>query len=115
MIEVFNAWLNLLAEKLSVIAKLVTVLHSARRLLVDAIEDNTQLRRGQPVVHKIYGVPQTINTSYYVFFLAFKELQALRNYTTETSQNKNLDTIVTGELLSLHRDQGLDILWRASL
>lgn len=45
---------------------------------VDDIEDDSQLRRGIPVAHKIFGVPQTINTANYVYFLAYQELSALR-------------------------------------
>lgn len=30
------------------------------------------------VTHKVYGVPQTINTANYVYFLAYRELFALR-------------------------------------
>lgn len=48
------------------------------------------------VAHKIYGIPQTINTANYVFFLAYKELFALRDRATETTPDKDLDAIVTG-------------------
>lgn len=119
---------------------------------IDDIEDDSQLRRGAPgqwvsyatgqdrsgvsnvfsVTHKIYGIPQTINTANYVYFLAYKELFALRNGET-TPPRRSLDAVVTGssidcssschmkltqmpeELLSLHRGQGLEILWRDSL
>jgi len=41
---------------------------------MDDVEDNSELRRGIPVSHLIYGVPQTINTANYVYFLAMQEL-----------------------------------------
>jgi len=41
------------------------------------VEDNSELRRGIPVSHLVYGVPQTINTANYVYFLAVQELLAL--------------------------------------
>lgn len=62
------------------------------------------------VAHKIYGVPQTINTANYVYFLAFKELRSLH-----AREETDCDTIVTEELLSLHRGQGLELQWRDSL
>jgi hypothetical protein len=31
-----------------------------------------------PVAHKVYGVPQTINSANYVYFLAYQELFSLR-------------------------------------
>jgi len=89
-------------------------LHAAS-LMVDDIEDDSQLRRGKPVAHKIYGIPQTINTANYVYFLAYQELFALRNNPTTSPPRKDLDALVTEELLSLHRGQGLEILWRDSL
>lgn len=113
MIQAFNLWLNVPAEQLSIIASLVNMIHSAS-LLVDDIQDNSQLRRGKPVAHKVYGIPQTINTAYYVFFLAYKELLISSNHTPD-APSKNLEMILTDELLSLHRGQGLDILWRDTL
>ncbi|RDB20687.1 Geranylgeranyl pyrophosphate synthase [Hypsizygus marmoreus] len=113
LIDAFNRWLDVPEEKLVVITRLVNMLHSAS-LLVDDIEDDSQLRRGQPVAHKIYGVPQTINTANYVFFLAYQELFTLRGRESG-SGTPDLDAIVTEELLSLHRGQGLEILWRDSL
>jgi geranylgeranyl diphosphate synthase type 3 len=46
---------------------------------MDDVEDNSELRRGEPVAHTIYGVPQTINTANYVYFLAIQELLTLRS------------------------------------
>lgn len=34
----------------------------------DDIEDNSVLRRGIPVAHKVFGVPSTINCANYVTF-----------------------------------------------
>ncbi|KAH8110470.1 terpenoid synthase [Phellopilus nigrolimitatus] len=109
MIEAFNGWLQVPTEKLAVIGRVVSMLHSAS-LLVDDIEDDSQLRRGSPVAHKIYGVPQTINCANYVYFQAYKELFQLRD-----SWPSDVDKIVTEELLNLHRGQGLELLWRDSL
>ncbi|GJJ08414.1 hypothetical protein Clacol_002630 [Clathrus columnatus] len=79
---------------------------------MDDVEDDSQLRRGQPVAHKIYGIPQTVNSANYVYFLAYKELFALRDTEPKALE---LDRLVTDELLNLHRGQGLDLLWRDSL
>ncbi|TFL01346.1 terpenoid synthase [Pterulicium gracile] len=126
MIAAFNTWLNVPKHKLDIIARVVSMLHNAS-LLVDDIQDDSQLRRGQPVAHKIYGVPQTINTGNYVYFLAYRELCKLREITAATdaasssaSQSRvmsetELDTIVTDELVNLHRGQGLELIWRDSL
>ncbi|KAI5836289.1 terpenoid synthase [Schizophyllum commune Tattone D] len=110
LIDAFNKWLAVPSDTLQVIAKIVNMLHSAS-LMVDDIEDDSQLRRGKPVTHKIYGVPQTINTGNYVYFLAYRELLLLR----EPAEGVDVEKLVTDELLSLHRGQGLELLWRDSL
>lgn len=118
LIEAFNIWLAVPSHQLQVIDRVVQMLHNAS-LMLDDIEDDAQLRRGQPVAHKIYGVPQTINTANYVYFLAYKELSKLRRPggsgdgdVVRVVGNSDLDLIVTQELLSLHRGQGMEILWR---
>ncbi|KAI5897094.1 terpenoid synthase [Schizophyllum commune H4-8] len=110
LIDAFNKWLAVPGDTLQIIAKIVNMLHSAS-LMVDDIEDDSQLRRGKPVTHKIYGVPQTINTGNYVYFLAYRELLLLR----EPAKGIDVEKLVTDELLSLHRGQGLELLWRDSL
>ncbi|KZT27089.1 terpenoid synthase [Neolentinus lepideus HHB14362 ss-1] len=120
MIEAFNIWLRVPEDKLKIITKVTSMLHSAS-LMVDDIEDDSQLRRGSPVAHKIYGIPQTINTANYVYFLAYQELFSLRTHQPSEAPEatritkKELDRIVTAELLNLHRGQGLELLWRDSL
>ncbi|KDR70517.1 hypothetical protein GALMADRAFT_1350432 [Galerina marginata CBS 339.88] len=113
LVEAFNDWLEVPRDKLEVIANAVNMFHAAS-LMVDDIEDNSQLRRGHPVAHKIYGIPQTINTANYVYFMAYRELLTIRAGTTLTPP-QSLEALATAELLSLHRGQGLDILWRDSL
>lgn len=93
------------------------------RCSIDDIEDDAQLRRGvpgellfvlapyaylyrYPASHKIYGVPQTINSANYVYFLAYQELFSLRSgigMPNPTDGQKDrlipfneLDRIVTG-------------------
>lgn len=121
MMQAFNVWLNVPEPKLQIIGRVISMLHNAS-LLIDDIEDNSQLRRGNPVAHKIYGIPQTINTANYVYFLALQEILALKaqGHTSDDAQKRlysesDMDQIVTTELLNLHRGQGLDLLWRDTL
>lgn len=74
---------------------------------VDDVEDSSILRRGEPVAHSIFGIPQVINTANYVYFLALQELSTLNNPSTIQ--------IFTEELLNLHRGQGMDLYWRDTL
>lgn len=123
LIAAFNLWLQVPADQLDVITRVVGLLHNAS-LLVDDIEDNSELRRGRPVAHKIYGVPQTINTANYVYFLAYHELFKMDLYGSvanaygvvkRTRLDHRLTFILNEELLALHRGQGRELLWRDSL
>lgn len=55
---------------------------------MDDVEDNSELRRGSPVAHTIYGVPQTINTANYVYFQAVQELLELQRDSQIQSQSR---------------------------
>ena len=72
------------------------------------MEDSSNLRRGIPVAHSLFGVPQTINSANYIYFLALQSLTALPNASAALS-------IYTEELLNLHRGQGMDLYWRDTL
>jgi hypothetical protein len=68
LIDCFQTWLQIPEDKLVLVKEIVGHLHTAS-LLVDDIEDNSQVRRGQPVSHSIFGIAQTINSANYVYFL----------------------------------------------
>ncbi|OJA20804.1 hypothetical protein AZE42_06518 [Rhizopogon vesiculosus] len=121
LVEAFNLWLAVPREQLKIIEHVVQMLHNAS-LMIDDIEDDAQLRRGQPVAHKMYGIPQTINAANYAYFLAYKELAKLRSLFKEGEGEeasvagvRDLDLVVTDELVNLHRGQGSEILWRDML
>lgn len=61
---------------------------------MDDVEDNSELRRGLPVAHAIYGVPQTINAANYAYFLAFQELLQLRSGVMGEGKDKEVDLVV---------------------
>ncbi|ESN94089.1 hypothetical protein HELRODRAFT_157766 [Helobdella robusta] len=99
----FNAWLKIPDDKLKIIIDITQMLHNAS-LLIDDIEDNSNLRRGIPVAHHIYGIPQTINTANYVYFLGLQKAISL--------DHPEVTKVFTEQLLELHRGQGMDIYWR---
>jgi len=57
LIDAFNIWLDVPKEDLEVVRKVVEMLHTGS-LLMDDVEDSSLLRRGSPVAHLIFGVPQ---------------------------------------------------------
>ncbi|KAH8070855.1 hypothetical protein JL721_4769 [Aureococcus anophagefferens] len=78
LIDAFNMWLGIPGDRVEAIKRIVSRLHNAS-LLVDDIEDGSQLRRGKPVAHAIFGVPSTLNTANYVYFIALEECHRLDN------------------------------------
>ncbi|XP_052893352.1 terpene synthase isoform X1 [Anopheles moucheti] len=98
-----NHWLSIPNDKLAAISEIVQMLHNSS-LLIDDIEDNSILRRGIPVAHKIYGVASTINAANYVLFLALEKVQQLGH--------PDATLVYTEQLLELHRGQGMEIYWR---
>ena len=107
LIAGFNAWLEVPPERLSVITRVVGMLHESS-LLVDDVQDSSELRRGFPVAHSIFGVAQTINSANYIYFTALHELSVLPNSHTDI-------TTFAEELVNLHRGQGMDLFWRDTL
>ncbi|CAG2164907.1 unnamed protein product, partial [Oppiella nova] len=77
---------------------------------IDDIEDNSNLRRGTPTAHLIFGVGSTINCANYCYFLA---LQKIIQHIPETNRLNAIE-LFTNKLLDLHRGQGMDIHWRDS-
>lgn len=106
LIAAFDAWLEVPKASLEIITKVVGMLHEAS-LLVDDVQDSSELRRGYPVAHHIFGVPQTINSANYMYFVAVQELLKLGN-------QQALQTFAD-ELVNLHRGQGMDLFWRDTL
>ncbi|UZJ51279.1 hypothetical protein CBS101457_000599 [Exobasidium rhododendri] len=114
MIDAFNNWLQVPSEKIQVIHKVIGMLHTSS-LLVDDVEDDSTLRRGAPVAHTVYGVPQTINTANYVYFLVFAEVFAMSRGETalkSTGQDRQVEEMIVEEMINLHRGQGMELYWR---
>nr|CAG8502689.1 522_t:CDS:2 [Entrophospora candida] len=103
LIEAFDFWLKVPKDQLTIIKKVIEMLHNAS-LLIDDVQDNSTLRRGVPVAHQIFGIPTTINCANYVYFLALDQLSRLNN--------PKMLHIFTEELLNLHRGQGMELYWR---
>ena len=71
--------------------------------MLDDIEDNSMLRRGNPTAHVLFGAAQTINSANYIFVCAFEEIQKL--------QSLKAVGVFIEELKNLHCGQALDLHW----
>jgi geranylgeranyl diphosphate synthase type 3 len=103
LIDAFQHWIQAPEERIVQIKEIISALHNAS-LLVDDIEDGSQLRRGVPVAHAIFGVPMTLNSANYMYFIALEQCHQLGS--------RRATDVFVSELLNLHRGQGQEIVWR---
>ncbi len=69
-------WFKVSPDETAVIKKVVNLLHGAS-LMLDDIEDSSDLRRGKPATHTVFGPMQTINSAGYRFLDALNEVRKL--------------------------------------
>uniref|UniRef100_A0A7S1ZPT9 Geranylgeranyl diphosphate synthase n=1 Tax=Trieres chinensis TaxID=1514140 RepID=A0A7S1ZPT9_TRICV len=104
LVDCFQLWFRVESpDVLATIKDIIGRLHNAS-LMIDDIEDNSKLRRGNPVAHHIFGIAPVLNTANYVYFLALEKCHAMGN--PQAMQ------VFVSEILNLHRGQGHDIMWR---
>lgn len=94
---------------LSIVSELI---HNGT-LAVDDVEDNSDLRRGKPCIHRIYGVDIAINMGNTLYYLPLVQLMRNGKYSQEVIDK--LARIYLEEMLNLSIGQALDIAWHRSL
>ncbi|RAR08378.1 terpenoid synthase [Stemphylium lycopersici] len=100
-IDALNLWLGVSEPVASRIKSLGGRLFTAS-LMIDDIEDGSNLRRGQPAAHTVFGTAQTINSGCYEILQAVNEAQQL---------GPGAVKIVLEELDELHIGQSYDLYW----
>lgn len=103
LIHAFNLWLEVPPKSLNVVLEAVEMLHTAS-LLIDDVEDNSELRRGQQAAHIKFGPASTINAANYIYFSAMSLIRG--------TGDPDAVRIYEEEILNLHRGQGLELFWR---
>lgn len=99
-------------EDAAEIAWMIEVIHDGS-LVVDDIEDSSELRRGKPCLHKVYGLDVAINAGNAMYFLPLSAF--IRNkgkYSKETMLRAY--EIYAQEMINIHFGQGMDIAWHRS-
>ena len=94
-------------EKIIPLTPLAELPHNGS-LIVDDIEDNADLRRGKPAIHILHGVDMSINSSNFLYFLAF---DAIENSGFEDAEKFLFYRYYAKAMKRLHIGQGLDIQW----
>ncbi|KAH6849621.1 isoprenoid synthase domain-containing protein [Chaetomium sp. MPI-CAGE-AT-0009] len=75
-INALNIWYNVPPRETAIILRVTDLLHGAS-LMLDDIQDSSQLRRGKPAAHMVFGSMQTINSAGYRFVDALMEVRKL--------------------------------------
>lgn len=85
---------------------LVIELLHAGSLIIDDVEDGSEMRRGAPALHHLVGAPIAINTGSWMYFWALAELEQLA-----LSPDKELAAhrATTRTLVRCHQGQALDL------
>ncbi|KAL4925666.1 bifunctional terpene synthase/polyprenyl synthetase family protein [Aspergillus undulatus] len=101
LIDALQTWFDVPGSSLAAISGVASLLHESS-LMLDDIQDASFLRRGQPAVHEMFGVSQTIN------FACFHVNNALR-LVQEISPCAVL--IFSEQMAHLYTGQAHDISW----
>ncbi|CAF9915918.1 MAG: hypothetical protein GOMPHAMPRED_000894 [Gomphillus americanus] len=105
-IDALNVWYGVSTAKLDQIKKITSLLHNAS-LMLDDLEDGSNLRRGFPSTHTIFGVGQTINSANYAILAALEETHKLGDIQSLV--------VFTEELKNIYVGQSLDLYWTNNL
>ena len=101
LIDAFSIWFPVSRSAKDRIQTIGHLLHNAS-LLLDDIGDGSSLRRGQPTAHKIFGVPETINSANFAILEAMEKVSELPAPSF---------AVCATEMRRLFIGQGHDLLW----
>ncbi|KAE8420682.1 isoprenoid synthase domain-containing protein [Aspergillus pseudocaelatus] len=101
-IESLRPWLNISDHSAAVLTDVMTMLQNSS-LMLDDIEDSSQLRRGAPAAHVKFGLSQTINSTTYIIAKVVSDVQ--------THLRPECAKVLSEELQTLTLGQALDLNW----
>ncbi len=89
------------------------VIHNGT-LMIDDIEDQSEVRRGRPCTHKLFGLDVAINTGNAMYYLPLLPLIESKNQFPAETRNKAYE-IYAQEMINLSFGQAMDIAWHKGL
>ncbi|KAL3486676.1 putative polyprenyl synthetase [Aspergillus germanicus] len=101
LIDALQTWFNVPRSSLAAISGVASLLHEAS-LMLDDIQDASPLRRGQPAVHEMFGVGQTINSACFCINNALRLIQEISPCAV---------LIFSEQMAHLYTGQAHDISW----
>ena len=90
-------------------AYLVESIHNGT-LVVDDVEDDSELRRGKPTSHKLFGVDVGINSGVLMHFLPLSVLTKNKHALPESQLNR-IWSMYGEEMINVYLGQATDISW----
>jgi geranylgeranyl pyrophosphate synthase len=96
-------------EKVKDFVAIPEVIHNGT-LMVDDVEDLSELRRGKPCTHKIYGTDVAINTGNFMYYIPLSILIKNKRMFDHSTLVRAYE-IYAKEMINLGIGQGLDIWW----
>ncbi|OGJ21289.1 hypothetical protein A3K73_05550 [Candidatus Pacearchaeota archaeon RBG_13_36_9] len=96
-------------SKIEELIPVVEIIHNGT-LMVDDVEDSSDIRRGKPCIHKIFGEDVAINTGnmmYYLPYLIIKKIDL------DKKTKLAVYDLINEEMLKLSIGQGMDIYWHS--
>lgn len=79
-------------------------------LIVDDIEDQGELRRGKPCLHKIFGIDLALNAGNFLYFFPIYIFEKNKRKIRKETYLKAIETYFE-EMEKLHLGQATDIFW----
>ena len=89
------------------------VIHNGT-IMVDDIEDDSELRRGKPCTHKLFGLDVAINAGNAMYYLPLLTLLKNKDKLGADKLNRTYG-IYTSEMINLSLGQAMDIAWHRGL
>lgn len=83
-------------------------------LIVDDIEDQGELRRGKPCLHKIFGIDIALNVGNFLYFFPLYVFEKNKEKLKEKVYLRALK-VLNQEMRKLHLGQGTDIFWHREI
>jgi geranylgeranyl diphosphate synthase type I len=104
--EAFGQKINKTFEEIAVIPEII---HNGT-LIIDDIEDRAELRRGKPVLHKIFGVDIAINAGNFIHFFPLLIFEKHKKKFPLKTRERFYQLYIQ-EMTRLHGGQAIDIYW----
>jgi len=89
------------------------VIHNGT-LVIDAIEDTSELRRGKPCSYKIYGLDISVNMGNAMYYLPLLALME-KNVNLPAEMLRDVYEVYVQEMINLSMGQAMDISWHRGI